>query len=245
MNLFDTQTLSPPDLFKGDICYYADGHAVESQLPHLLQVTKVVTVTSQSIILDNGRKFSLESGEEVTRGAKGVLYPYTYGTIAMVTEAQQKLSLLNEVESIDFSTLTAQQLSMIRDVARGAFTQVTMSSPCGGGCGEDKGGVIDDYGNIVYPTVQVAGIDVDISSHQPLVPPFKFDPANPPMVMDAEGNVYNPDGSVYIETESPEVTAPIAFNDATYELTPSEVDALHETDDEDDNYDDEEDTDEL
>lgn len=180
MNLFDTQNLSPKDLFKGDLCYYADGHAVEARLTHLLQVTKVVTVTDKSIILDNGRKFSIESGEEVTRGVKGLLYPYIYGTIAMVTEAQQKLSLLNDVESVDFSTLTSQQLSMIKDVARGAFTQVLNPSPCGG-CGD---------------TVRVAGIDIETA-------------------------------------QAPEVSATIAFNDATYELTQEELDDIEEADDDD------------
>ena len=185
MNLFDTQPQSPQDLFKGDICYYADGHAVESQLPHLLQVTKVVTVTSQSIILDNGRKFSLESGEEVTRGAKGVLYPYTYGTIAMVTEAQQKLSLLNEVESIDFSTLTAQQLSMIKDVARGAFTQVTAPTPCGG-CGD---------------TVEVAGIDIETTQAPEVTTTIAFNDATYELTQEELDDIEDADDEEFSDDE--------------------------------------------
>jgi hypothetical protein len=143
--LSNLSPIKPHDLFKGDVVYYADAHAIETDAIHLLQVTKVVSVTSTSVILDNGRKFLL-TGEEVTRGSKGVLYDYTQLTRAMVTEAQNKLSLLNDVEGIDFSTLTTQQLSMILDVARGAFTQVTAPSPCGG-CGD---------------TVKVAGIDIEV-----------------------------------------------------------------------------------
>ena len=127
--------LDPKSLSKGDICYYANGCAVEFQQLHLFQVTRVVAVKNQFITLDNGCKFNLESGEEVTKSAKGQLYPYSHETIKMVTEAQQKLSLINEVQAIDFSSLTVQQLSMIKDVSRGAFTQVTAPSPCGGGCG--------------------------------------------------------------------------------------------------------------
>lgn len=191
-NLFETDPLHPSELHAGSVVYYADAHAYNKQYLYGLQVAKVMVSNEKSVILDNGKRFNPATGEEVTRGNQGYLYPYTATTKAMVQDAETKLFLVNEVLSIDFSTLTAQQLSMIKDVARGAFTQVTAPSPCGGGCGD---------------TVEVAGIDVDISQ--------------------------------------PEVTAPIAFNDATYELTPSEVDALHETDDEDDNYDDEEDPDEL
>jgi hypothetical protein len=217
MNLFDTQTLSPQDLFKGDICYYADGHAVEARLPHLLQVTKVVTVTGQSITLDNGRKFNLESCEETTRGSKGVLYEYSYRTISMVTEAQQVLSLLNDVEAIDFSSLSSQQLSMIKDVARGAFTQVTMPSPCGGGCGD---------------TTQVAGIDVEVD-------PIASDVAKVLEGMRSRPLPTNLSGFAVIgdSIEQPEVTSNIAFNDASYELTPSELDAIENADDDDDDED--------
>lgn len=211
-NLFDTTALHPSDLSAGAIVYYADHHCVSNKYLHALQVCKVMVSTDRSFLLDNGRKFNPETGTEITKSNGGFLYPYTPTTRAMVQDAQSKLFLVNEVLSIDFNALTTQQLSLIKDVARGAFTQVTMSSPCGGGCGDSKTTVeaqpiITNIRDLIGPTVEVAGIDVDISQ--------------------------------------PEVTATIAFNDATYELTPSEVDALHEADDEDDNYDDEEDTDEL
>lgn len=196
-------TAHPNELFVGDILYYADYHSVENNLTHLLQVTKVTRVTSQSVSFDNGRKFSLETGEEMGRGSKGILYPYTNLTIAMVQESQSKLSLLNDVESIDFQSLSVQQLSMIKDVARGAFTQVTAPSPCGGGCG-DK--------------VQVSGID------------FELDPVK----VATSFKVF--------DTDPTEVSATIGFNDATYELTPSEIDAIEAADevDDDDIVDDEE-----
>lgn len=184
-NLFETESLNPSELFKGDVVYYADAHAVEHKQLHSLQVTKVVSVTGQSVILDNGRKFSIESGTETTRGLAGVLYPYTSLIKAMVTEAQNRLTLLNDVEGINFSALTSQQLSMILDVSRGAFTQVSAPSPCGGGC---------------HDTVEVAGIDIDIPQS--------------------------------------EVIAPIAFNDATYELTQDELDDIEDADDKDEEYED-------
>lgn len=187
-NLFP---LSPAELFKGDVVYYADAHAIETDAIHLLQVTKVVSVTSTSVILDNGRKFLL-TGEEVTRGNKGVLYDYTSLTKAMVTEAQDKLTLLNDVESINFSTLTSQQLSIILDVIRGAFTQVTAASPCGG-CG-DK--------------VEVSGLSFETQT--------------------AIENAYG---------SQPEVVTPIAFNDATYELSSAELDDIEDADEDDEYYD--------
>lgn len=138
-------------LTKGDVVYYADAHAIETDAIHLLQVTTVAAITSTSVLFDNGRKFLL-SGEEVTRGSKGAIYAYTSLAKAMVTEAQNKLALLNDVKAINFNSLSLQQLSMILDVARGAFTQVSAPSPCGGGCRD---------------TVQVAGIDIDISDIEP------------------------------------------------------------------------------
>ena len=134
-------------LSKGDVVYYADAHAIETDAIHLLQVTTVASITSTSVLFDNGRKFLL-SGEEVTRGNKGAIYAYTSLTKAMVSEAQNKLALLNDVKAINFNSLSLQQLSMILDVSRGAFTQITAPTPCGGGCRD---------------TVQVAGIDIDIS----------------------------------------------------------------------------------
>lgn len=139
-------------LSKGDVVYYADAHAIETDAIHLLQVTTVAAITSTSVLFDNGRKFLL-SGEEVTRGNKGAIYAYTSLAKAMVTEAQNKLALLNDVKAINFNSLSLQQLSMILDVSRGAFTQVSAPSPCGGGCGD---------------TVQVAGIDIDISDVEPI-----------------------------------------------------------------------------
>lgn len=138
-------------LSKGDVVYYADAHAIETDAIHLLQVTTVAAITSTSVLFDNGRKFLL-SGEEVTRGSKGAIYAYTSLAKAMVTEAQNKLALLNDVKAVNFNSLSLQQLSMILDVARGAFTQVSAPSPCGGGCRD---------------TVQVAGIDIDISDIEP------------------------------------------------------------------------------
>lgn len=147
-NLFETEPLHPSEVHTGCVVYYADHHALTNEYLHALQVCKVVTADSKSFVLDNGKKFNPETGLEVTRGNGGVLYPYTFDTKAMVQDAQSKLFLINEVLSVDFSALTTQQLSMILDVSRGAFTQVTAPTPCGGGCRD---------------TVQVAGIDIDIS----------------------------------------------------------------------------------
>lgn len=146
-NLFETEPLHPSEVHTGCVVYYADHHALINECLHALQVCKVVSIDSKSFVLDNGRKFNPETGLEITRGNGGVLYPYTFDTKAMVQDAQSKLFLINEVLSVDFSALTTQQLSMILDVSRGAFTQITAPTPCGG-CGD---------------TVQVAGIDIDIS----------------------------------------------------------------------------------
>lgn len=148
MNLFETDPVHPSELHAGCVVYYADSHTYNNQYLHGLQTTKVMVSDEKSFILDNGKRFNPTTGLEITRGSQGYLYPYTSVTKAMVLDAETKLFLVNEVLSIDFSTLTVQQLSMILDVSRGAFTQVTAPSPCGGGCGD---------------TVQVAGIDINIS----------------------------------------------------------------------------------
>jgi hypothetical protein len=189
-NLFETDPLHPSEVHAGAVVYYADSHTHGNQYLHGLQTTKVMVSDDKSFILDNGKRFNPTTGREITRGNEGYLYPYTSVTKAMVLDAETKLFLVNEVLSIDFSALTTQQLSMILDVARGAFTQITAPTPCGGGCGD---------------TVKVAGIDIDISDIQPI--------------------------------EASDVVAPIAFTDASYELTPSELDAIEEADDEDE-YDD-------
>jgi hypothetical protein len=183
-------------LSKGDVAYYADAHAIETSAIHLLQVTTVAAITSTSVLFDNGRKFLL-SGEEVTRGNKGAIYAYTSLTRAMVSEAQNKLALLNEVKAVNFNSLSLQQLSMILDVSRGAFTQVTTPSPCGGGCNDTVGkpsqqSFIDSLRANSYTadTVQVAGIDIDISDIESI----------------------------------PTVEAPIGIADATYELSDEDED---------------------
>jgi len=152
-NLFDTPVLHPKDLIAGTIVYYADYHTFSEESLHGLQVCKVMVSTDRSFLLDNGRKFNPETGSEITKGNGGVLYPYTPTTRTLVQDAQSRLFLVNEVISINFSKLTTQQLSMILDVSRGAFTQVSAPSPCGGGCRD---------------TVQVAGIDIDISDIEPI-----------------------------------------------------------------------------
>lgn len=187
-NLFDTTALHPSDLSAGAIVYYADHHCVSNEYLHALQVCKVMVSTDRSFLLDNGRKFNPETGTEITKSNGGFLYPYTPTTRAMVQDAQSKLFLVNEVLSIDFSALTTQQLSMILDVSRGAFTQVAMPSPCGGGCGNCQ------------DTVEVAGLDIELAQRQ---------------------------------LWSPEVTAPIASNDATYELSDSELDDIEDADEDD------------
>jgi hypothetical protein len=171
-NLFETDPLHPSEVHAGAVVYYADSHTHGNQYLHGLQTTKVMVSDDKSFILDNGKRFNPTTGREITRGNEGYLYPYTSVTKAMVLDAETK------------------QLSMILDVARGAFTQITAPTPCGGGCGD---------------TVKVAGIDIDISDIQPI--------------------------------EASDVVAPIAFTDASYELTPSELDAIEEADDEDE-YDD-------
>ena len=185
MNLFKTTPLQPSTLSAGTVVYYADATTHGNEYLHGLQTTKVMVSDEKSFILDNGKRFNPTTGLEITRGSQGYLYPYNSTTKAMVKDAEDKLFLVNEVLSIDFSSLTTQQLSMIRDVARGAFTQVTAPSPCGGGCGD---------------TVQVAGIDINLSAIES------------------------------IRT----VEAPIAFPDATYELTKEELDDIDDAADDDD-----------
>jgi hypothetical protein len=189
-NLFETDPVHPSELHAGSVIYYADAHTYSNQYLHGLQVAKVMVSNEKSFILDNGKRFNPATGEEVTRGNQGYLYPYTATTKAMVQDAETKLFLVNEVLSIDFNALTTQQLSLIKDVARGAFTQVTAPSPCGGECGNCQ------------DTVEVASLDIELAQRQP------------------------------------EVTATIAFNDATYELSDSELDDIEDADDEDDEYDD-------
>lgn len=152
-------------LSKGDVVYYADAHAIETDAIHLLQVTTVVSITSTSVSFDNGRKFLL-SGEEITRGNKGAIYAYTSLTRAMVTEAQNKLALLNDVKAINFNSLSLQQLSMILDVAKGAFTLMSAPSPCSGDCNEVEP-ILSFVKDLRENTVQVAGIDIDISDIEP------------------------------------------------------------------------------
>lgn len=210
MNLFETP-ISPKYISKGALVYYADAYTAKSEQAHLLQLTQVTSISGDAVYLDNGKKFSKENGSEITRGNGGNLYLFTEFTQALVKDAQAKLPILNEVLSIDFSSLTTQQLSMIRDVARGAFTQVsygrggevlfsntpnTAPTPCGGGCGD---------------TVNVAGIDIEI-----------------------EHELASQD--LLAKHPSPDVLAPIAFTDATYELTEAELDAIDGAD-EDDEYD--------
>lgn len=220
-NLFETDPVHPSELHAGSVIYYADAHTYSNQYLHGLQVAKVMVSNEKSFILDNGKRFNPATGEEVTRGNQGYLYPYTATTKAMVQDAETKLFLVNEVLSIDFNALTTQQLSMILDVSRGAFTataglgirgadiaklqnmpgfipnpRFTAPSPCGGGCGNCQ------------DTVEVAGLDIELAQRQP------------------------------------EVTAPIAFNDATYKLSDSELDDIEDADAAWD-YEDEEDPNEL
>lgn len=148
-NLFETDPVHPSELHAGCVVYYADAHTYSNQCLHGLQTTKVMVSDEKSFVLDNGKRFNPTTGKEITRGNEGYLYPYTSVTKAMVLDAQSKLFLVNEVLSIDFSALTTQQLSMILDVSRGAFTQVTATSPCGG-CGD---------------TVKVAGLDVEVEQN--------------------------------------------------------------------------------
>lgn len=196
-NLFETEPLHPSEVHTGCVVYYADHHAFTNECLHALQVCKVIAADSKSFVLDNGKKFNPETGLEVTRGNGGVLYPYTFDTKAMVQDAQSKLFLINEVLSVDFSALTTQQLSMILDVSRGAFTQITAPTPCGGGCRDTVGkpsqqSFIDSLRANSYTadTVQVAGIDIDISDIESI----------------------------------PTVEAPIGIADATYELSDEDED---------------------
>ena len=124
------------NLEKGDLVYYASFIATSEDRPHLLQLTQVQKVNDTTVFLDNGKKFSINLGIEMCRGDGGCLYEYSTFSEAMVKESQAKLSVLNNVEAIDFSALSLQQLSMILDVSRGAFTQVSNYTPCGGGCTE-------------------------------------------------------------------------------------------------------------
>jgi len=123
-------------LQKGDLVYYASPLATHNDFPYLSQLTQVEKVSNTTIFLDNGKKFSIERKEEICRGESGCLYEYSAFNKAIVKESEAKLSVLKSVEAIDFSSLSSQQLSMILDVSRGAFTLVTNSSPCGGGCTE-------------------------------------------------------------------------------------------------------------
>lgn len=203
-NLFETDPVHPSELHAGCVVYYADAHTYSNQYLHGLQTTKVMVSDEKSFILDNGKRFNPTTGKEITRGNEGYLYPYTSETRAMVQDAETKLFLVNEVLSIDFNSLTTQQLSMILDVVRGAFTQVTAPSPCGGGCNDTVGkpsqqSFIDSLRANSYTadTVQVAGIDIDISDIEPM----------------------------------PTVEAPIGIADATYELTEEELDDIDDADD--------------
>lgn len=161
MNLFKTTPLQPSTLSAGTVVYYADATTHGNEYLHGLQTTKVMVSDEKSFILDNGKRFNPATGLEITRGSQGYLYPYNSTTKAMVKDAEDKLFLVNEVLSIDFSSLTTQQLSMIRDVARGAFTQVTAPSPCSGGCGEAEP-ILSFVKDLRENTVEVAGIDIDI-----------------------------------------------------------------------------------
>ena len=183
-NLFDTP-IQPTTLAVGSVVYYADSHTHSNAYLHGLQIAKVLVSNDRFFVLDNGKRFNPTTGKEITRGSEGYLYPYTPVTKAMVEDAQSKLFLVHEVLSIDFSTLTTQQLSMILDVSKGAFTQITAPSPCGSGCQD---------------TVEVAGINIDISP------------------LNAE----------------PDILATIGFNDATYELSDSELDDIEDADEVDD-----------
>jgi len=247
------------NLEKGDLVYYASFIAASEDRPHLLQLTQVQKVNDTTIFLDNGKKFSIGDEREACRGDGGCLYEYSTFNEAMVKEAQAKLSVLNNVEAIDFSSLSlsrlitiyraskgelanvesidfealsTQQLSMIHDVARGAFTLATNSTPCGGGCSD----TMESDGQ----SIQISGLAFDVenarkngwgmdTSPRPLVPPFQFDPANPPMVMNAQGNIYNPDGTPHQATNTP-----VMFADATFELSDSDEDDDDNDDDDDD-----------
>lgn len=193
-DLLHRETVSA--LSKDSLVYYADAYTLESKRIHLLQLTQVIRVAGDSVFLDNGKKFSIADNTEVCKGNSGAIYIYSKYHQALIANAQTKLSLLAKVDSINLAELSLQQLSMILDVSRGAFTQVTAPTPCGGGCGD---------------TVNVAGIDIEI-----------------------EHELASQD--LLAKHPSPDVLAPIAFNDATYELSDSELDAIEDAD-EDDEYD--------
>ena len=215
-NLFDTPVLHPKDLSAGTIVYYADHHTFTNEYLHGLQVCKVMVSTDRSFLLDNGRKFNPETGLEVTKGNGGVLYPYNPTTRAAIQDAQSKLFLVNEVISINFSKLTTQQLSMILDVARGAFTQVSAPSPCGGGCNEVEP-ILSFVKDLRENTVQVAGIDIEVNTTSSDLDKITESMRNRPLPADIA---------------PVDVTAPIGIADATYELS-------DEDEDEDEEYNDE------
>ena len=150
-------------LQKGDLVYYASPLATHNDFPYLSQLTQVEKVSNTTIFLDNGKKFSIERKEEICRGESGCLYEYSAFNKAIVKESEAKLSVLKSVEAIDFSSLSSQQLSMILDVSRGAFTLVTNSSPCGGGCSD----TMESDGQ----SVQISGLafDVDDTSILPVI----------------------------------------------------------------------------
>jgi len=229
-NLFETDPLHPSEVHAGAVVYYADSHTHGNQYLHGLQTTKVMVSDDKSFILDNGKRFNPTTGREITRGNEGYLYPYTSVTKAMVLDAETKLFLVNEVLSIDFSALTTQQLSMILDVARGAFTQITAPTPCGGGCGD---------------TVKVAGMDVEVEQANTLRAAQRVvtaDEVSASIANDVarvtESMRDRPLLTNWIRLIAPvEVSATIGLNDATYELSDSELDDIDE-DDEDDEDDD-------
>lgn len=225
-NLFETDPLHPSEVHAGAVVYYADSHTHGNQYLHGLQTTKVMVSDDKSFILDNGKRFNPTTGREITRGNEGYLYPYTSVTKAMVLDAETKLFLVNEVLSIDFSALTTQQLSMILDVARGAFTQITAPTPCGGGCGD---------------TVKVAGMDIEVEQANTLRAAQRVvtaDEVSASIANDVARVTESMRDRPLLTNIAPvEVSATIGFNDATYELSDSELDDIDE-DDEDDEDDD-------
>ena len=217
MNLFETP-LQPSTLKSGAVVYYADAHTKASESLHGLQVARVVVSTDKSFVLDNGKKFNPDNGFEVTRGLPGFLYPYNCTTQAMVKDAVDKLFLINEVLSIDFNSLTTQQLSMIRDVARGAFTQIKSPSPCGG-CSD---------------TVEVAGINIELEQNLEGLAAFYGTRKPDSELDDIEAELASQD--LLAKHPSPDINT--TLSNATYALTETELD---DTDDEDEDADDEDD----
>jgi len=197
-----------PNLEKGDLVYYASFIATSEDRPHLLQLTQVQKVNDTTIFLDNGKKFSIGHKQEVCRGDGGCLYEYSLPAEGLIRESQARLSVLTCVESIDFSTLSLyqlsmirdvakgildgvqdvdfstlspQQLSMIHDVARGAFTLVTNSTPCGGGCSD----TMESDGQ----SVQISGLAFDVDDTSIL----------PVMFADATFELSDSEGAVYVD----------------------------------------------